>query len=164
MLVDSLLTFTGASGQAITSATTTASTDSIDIGPLISVGSLGANLVRDIGVGAAVYLVVVLTTGSVTTVTSPTLTVNVQGDDNTGFSSPTTYASSVTVNLPTTTAAAAAGSTLIAMRLPSAAYERYLRLSFVTGGTITTASYTFQAFLTADADQVRYYSDAITIS
>jgi hypothetical protein len=50
------------------------------------------------------------------------------------------------------------------LKLPTGAYERYLRVSFVTGGTITTASYTFQAFLTVDADQVRYYQDAITIS
>lgn len=158
MISDSLLTFTGASGQAITSATTTASTDSIDLGPL------GTNLIRDIGAGQDVYLVVALTTGSVTTVTSPTVTVNVQVDDNSGFSSATQVATSGAVNLPTTTAAATAGALICALKLPAGAYERYLRLSFVTGGTITTASYTFQAFLTLDADVVRYYADALTIT
>ncbi len=158
MITDALLTFTGASGQAITSATTTASTDSIDLGPL------GTNLIRDIGAGEDVFLAVVLSTGSVTTVTSPTVTVNVQVDDNTGFSSATQVATTGAINLPTTTAAAQAGRLIAQLKLPAADYERYLRLSFVTGGTITTASYTFQAFLTKDADQFRAYADAITIS
>jgi hypothetical protein len=82
MYTDALLTFTGASGQAITSAATTASTDFIDLGPL----GFG-NLIRDLGPGQDIFLVVLLTTGSVTTVASPTVTVNVQVDDNTGFSS-----------------------------------------------------------------------------
>jgi len=158
MITDALLTFTGASGQTITSATTTTSTDHIRLDPLAT-----GNTVRDIGTGEDLYLVVSLTTGSVTTVTSPTLTVNIVTDDNTGFSSALTIQTSGALSLPTTTAAATAGQRWI-LRLNPANFEEYVRLSFVTGGTITTASYTFDARIVMGVDAVRYYADAITIS
>lgn len=165
MISDALLTFTGASGQAITSATTTNSTDTIDLSPLTAPNAAGAtNTFRDIGTGDNLFLVVTLLTGSVTTVTNPTVRVDIQTADDTGFSVNARVISvSPTVALPTTTALAAAGQRLIVMRLPSENMRRYLRAQIVTAGTITTASYTIFAALVLNADAGLTYADAITI-
>ena len=146
MLLDFNTIFTTQAGQAITSATTTNSTDTIDLSPLTApIAAGGSNTFRDIGTGDNLFLVVTLLTGSVTTVTSPTIRVDIQTADDTGFSTNARVISvSPTVPLPTTTAAAAAGQRLIVMRLPSENMRRYLRAQIVTAGTITTASYTVQ--------------------
>ena len=165
-VLDGNLIFTTITGQAITSATTTNSTDTIDFAPLSApFGGPGAvNTIRDVGIGDYQYLWAVLTTGSVTTVTSPTIRFDVQTADDTAFSTnASVQMTSIAVPLPITTALAAAGQILLVARLPSAAFRRYNRLQMVTGGTITTASYTVVAGLAFSFDQMRYYTDAITI-
>lgn len=157
MITDARYRFTGASGQTITSATTTTSTD------VVALFDATDNAIQDIGVGTDIYLVAVLTGGSVTTVTSPTATINLQTDESDSFGSATQVFTSGAIALPTTTAAAAAGDVLVAAKLPSADYEKYLRAQIVTGGTITTASYTFQVFLTLDIDKWRAYANRRTI-
>ena len=165
MILDLNTIFTTTAGQAITSATTTNSTDTIDLSPLTAPNAAGgSNTFRDIGTGDNLFLVVTLLTGSVTTVTSPTIRVDIQTADDTGFSTNARVISvSPTVSLPTTTAAAAAGQRLVVMRLPSENFRRYLRAQIVTGGTITTASYTVFAALVLNADAGLTYADGITI-
>lgn len=164
-IIDANLLFTTSSGQAITSATTTNSTDTIDLAPLSApYAAGGSNSIRDFTVGQDVYVFLVLTTGSVTTVTSPTVRVDIQTADDTGFSTnASVVASGATVALPITTALAAAGQIMYVAKLPSGGYRRYLRAQIVTAGTITTASYTLVAGLAMGFDTVRYYADGITI-
>jgi hypothetical protein len=165
MILDLNTIFTTTAGQAITSATTTNSTDTIDLSPLTAPNAAGGtNTFRDIGTGDNLYLVATLLTGSVTTVTSPTVRVDIQTADDTGFSVNARVVSvSPTVSLPTTTATAAAGARLIVMRLPTESFRRYLRAQIVTAGTITTASYTIFAGLVLNADAGLVYADGITI-
>lgn len=164
-ILDSNLYFTTSSGQAITSATTTNSTDTIDLGPLTAPAASGAtNTIRDIGIGDNVYVWLVLTTGSVTTVTSPTIRIDLQTADDTGFSTNASVQSvGTTIALPITTALAAAGQVLYVARLPVGNWRRYNRAQIVTAGTITTASYTVVAGLAMSFDAIKYYADAITI-
>lgn len=171
MIIDANTLFTTSAGQAITSATTTNSTDTIDLSPLSAPNAAGGtNTFRDIGTGDNVFVFLNLTTGSVTTVTSPTIRIDIQTADDTGFSTnQRVIAVSPTVNLPTTTAAAVLGQRLVVMRLPTENIRRYLRAQIVTGGTITTASYTVVAGLVLSADagfntSSAAYADGITIS
>lgn len=165
-ILDANLLFTTSSGQAVTSATTTNSTDTIDLGPLTAPNaSGGSNTFRDIGAGEDIYLIGYLITGSVTTVTSPTVRFDLQTADDTGFSTnASVIATGTAVALPITTALAAAGQVMWQARLPSANFRRYLRCQIVTAGTITTASYTFVVGLAKSPDTFRAYADGITIS
>ena len=160
MIVDKLLTFTGASGQAITSAATTATTDHIDTAPL------GGNLGRNLGTGQRMELVLSIRAGSVTTVTTPTAQVIIQTDDNSSFSSATTLLTSAAVALPTTSGTLAGNDIkqLLVIPLPlTNSYERYVRCQIVTGGTITTASYTFDLSIVEAADAWVAKADAIDV-
>lgn len=164
-ILDANLLFTTSSGQAITSATTTNSTDTIDLAPLSApYAAGGTNSIRDFTIGQDVYVFLVLITGSVTTVTSPTVRVDIQTADDTGFSTnASVVAVGATVSLPTTTALAAAGQVMYVAKLPAGGYRRYIRAQIVTAGTITTASYTLVAGLAMGFEAVRYYADAIAI-
>ena len=165
-VLDSNLIFTTITGQAITSATSTNSTDTIDFAPLSApFGGPGAvNSIRDVGVSNHVFLWATLLTGSVTTVASPTIRFDVQtADDNAFSTNASVQMTTIAIPLPITTALAAAGQILFVGRLPSAGWRRFNRLQIVTAGTITTASYTIAAGLCFSIDEMRYYSDAITI-
>jgi len=107
---------------------------------------LGSN--RDIGPGEDMKIVVsfdVAMGGS-----SPTLAVQVQTDDNAGFSSASTIATSRTI------AAAALGDTLV-MGLPDQ-NERYIRLNYDVGGSSPTM--TVSAAIVKDAQQYQSYPNA----
>lgn len=134
--------------QAITA--TAASADTIDLGPLG--GTPTANLIRNIGVGEEIYLVIRVGQ-AFNTLTS--LTVDVQTDDNTGFSSAATVATTGAIPLASLTA-----NTIVrVMALPPANYERYVRLNYTVTGTNPTTG-TIDAFLTHDVQQWRAYADA----
>lgn len=120
MYLDSKLEFAG--GQALT--TTAVSTNVIDLG-----------VDRDIGVGES--MAVVVSAAVAAGGTSPTIQVVVQTDDNAAFSSATAIATS-----PVTADIAAGDKIVLPIGITN---ERYLRLSFVTGGT--TPTHTVDAYL-----------------
>ena len=123
MIIDDFNTFSRV--QAITG--NAASADTIDLGPLYT-----GNTIRNIGVGEPHYLV--LRVGQAfNTLTS--LTVDVQTDDNTSFSSATTVAS-VTYLLAQLTAGALLD---FPDYVPQGVDERYFRLQYDVTGTNPTA-------------------------
>ncbi|MDY4297520.1 MULTISPECIES: Bbp16 family capsid cement protein [unclassified Xanthomonas] len=115
------------------------STNVIDLTPLKAAA-------RDVGVGQPVYLV--LTTPTAMAGSSPTLTVALQTDDNAAFSSAATLFTSAAL----TPADFAKGP--IVIPLPSGA-EKYLRLSYTAGGTVSAGTVT--AGLSLDAQRWKAY-------
>ena len=134
--------------QAITA--TAASADTIDLGPLG--GTPTANLIRNIGVGEEIYLVIRVGQ-AFNTLTS--LTVDVQTDDNTAFSSAAVVATTGAIPLAQLTA----NTVVRVFALPPANYERYIRLNYTVTGTNPTTG-TIDAFLTHDVQQWRAYADS----
>lgn len=124
---------------------TAVSTNIIDLTPLKAAA-------RDIGIGQPIYLV--LTTPTTLAGTSPTLTVAIQTDDNTAFSSPAVLATSAAY------APADFANGPIVIPLPSGA-EKYLRLSYTAGGTVTAGTVT--AGLTLDAQRLKVYPRNYTV-
>lgn len=119
--------------QAVT--TTAASTNIIDLGATGTVLGAPAALVRDIGKGNPIPIVVRLLAAAGGT--APTLVVTVETDDNSGFSSTTIRATSKTI-----TSGAAGEEVWLNVYLPEGTNERYLRLLYTTGGTSPTHSIT----------------------
>lgn len=120
-----------------------ASTDYIDLGS-----------VRQIGYGKDLYLVITIDTAAGGT--SPTLSVAVQTDDNTSFSSATTALTS-----PTYTQAQMALSSQLVIPMPQAGYERYLRLNYTLGGTTPTV--TLSAHLVENFQQDVKYASGFSV-
>lgn len=108
--------------------------------------NLGAD--RDIGPGEEMKIAVTLDVAMGGT--SPTMAVQVQTDDNSGFSSATTVLTSRTIS------AGSAGDVLT-MSLPDT-NEQYVRLYYDLGGTSPTA--TVSASVVKDAQQWAAYADA----
>lgn len=134
MILSKQQTFSDA--QVATSSA--ASTNIFDLGATGTVLGGPAALVRDIGKGEPVPIDVYVTAASGT---SPTLTVAIQVDDNSSFSSATTLHTSPQV---TTT------GRVRLFYIPETANERYIRLYYTIGGT--SPSFTIDAMVVA-ADQ-----------
>lgn len=130
MLLSVQQTFSDA--QALTG--TAASTNIIDLGATGTVLKAPAALVRDIGKGEPIPIIVKLDVAAGGT--SPTLTVAVQVDDNSGFSSPKTVFTSQTK------AGGAAGDEIIMEYVPQGSDERYIRLNYTLAGTSPTYTVT----------------------
>lgn len=130
-------------GQALSGAGATASTDSIDFGA-----------VRQIGVGEQLYIVlnVPVAAGG----TTPTLTVALQTDDNSAFSSPTAVFTS-----PTYAAAALGAGAQFVYPLPVTGMERHARLNYTLGGTSPTI--TVDAHLVTRAQLATMYPGGFSI-
>jgi len=142
MMYDKLLTF--GTDQAVTA--TAASTDIIDLGA-----------VRDIGNGEPLELVI-LVTETATSGGSSTVTIDLQTDDNSGFSSAATLASSGAIAKASITA----GTELLRVKVPLNV-ERYLRLYY----TVATADLTagkFTAFLALERQANKAYASGFTVS
>lgn len=122
MLIDKLLRFSAS--QSLSSASGTASTDTLDIGADNDFTALGEPL----------YVVVVCEASGGT---SPTLQVAIQTDDNSSFSSPTA--------IFTGPALAQATNRVQIIPFPHT-NERHIRLTYTQGGTSPTA--TVSAFIT----------------
>lgn len=111
---------------------------------------LGAD--RDIGVGDPLWLVIPVLVSM--TGTSPTFSVSIQTDDNSGFSSATTLLASSAVAGSTIPA-----GTLIVVPFPFA-NERYVRANYTLAGTSPTI--TIDAYLTNQPPKTNVvYPDAI---
>ena len=116
-------------GQAITA--TAASTNLIDLGATGTPYG-GTALVRDVGLGNSVPLVVTVTQ-SFNTLTS--LTISVETDDNASFSSAKTVWTSPAYTL----AELATGAKyLLPDAIPAGVNERYVRLKYTVGGSNPT--------------------------
>lgn len=107
--------------QALTGTALVASTDTIDL-----------SSVRQIGVGEDIYLV--LNFEAAPGGTTPTITVALQTDDNSAFSSPATV---ITYMNAVTTPAA---SSQLVFPLPAQGLERHVRLAYTQGGTSPTTT------------------------
>jgi hypothetical protein len=145
MYVDAFNEFSD--GQAVTA--TAISTNVIDLGPV------GSNVLRDIGAGEEVWLVVRTIVAATDTSSDATLAVSLESDSVVGLDS------SATVHFTTGALAFAAfsvaGTTLVAVRLPIGNYERYLGVRYtVASGPLTAGN--FDAFLVKD--YARYLSYA----
>lgn len=138
-------------GQALSGLSAIASTDVLDLQPLYS-GVGGSNTGRDFGVGEDIYLQVTVTGVSGT---SPTLTVVLQSDDNSNFTSPTTLLTSGAVALP------AGGGQVFLVCLPFGNYENFIRLQYTLGGT--SPACTVKAALVRGVNATRNYTDAVVI-
>jgi len=119
--------------QALTASA--ASTNQIDLGAPGTVLNGPAALVRDIGKGRKVQVVV--NSEAAAGGTSPTITVGIQTDNDVAFGSPTTLYTTPSK------AGGAAGDRLAIYDLPEGITERYLRLYYTLGGT--TPTYTVSA-------------------
>ena len=116
--------------QAIT--VTTVSTNTIDLGPI------NADVVRDVGNGKPVPIVI-LVTENFAAAGAAVLTVTLQSDDNSSFTSPKT----VSTVPGAAVADLRAGKAITMDYLPRGTNERYLRLNYtvvtgpMTAGRIT---------------------------
>jgi hypothetical protein len=128
MLMDADLLFSDA--QAITAQA--ASTNAIDLGALFA-GNSG----RPLGLGEPLYLAVTVDVAMTDASSDSTLTVELQTDDNSGFSTPTTVA------LGTIPALTAAGARFFFNLPEDMPYERFIRLRYTpNNGNLTTGSFT----------------------
>lgn len=119
--------------QALTG--TAVSTNVIDLGATGTVIGAPAALVRDIGKGNPIPIIVSLDVAAGGT--SPTITVEVQIDDNEAFASATQVAASETKS-----GGAAGDSIYLDVYLPEGTNERYLRLNYTLAGTAPTYTVT----------------------
>jgi len=142
MIYDKLNTF--GTEQAVTA--TAASTDIIDLGAT-----------RDIGNGEPMELVI-LCTESATASGSATVTFALQTDDNDGFSSAATLASTAAIGKASLTA----GTEVLRVKVPLDV-ERYLRVNYtVATGPLTAGKFT--AFLAHDRQANKAYASGFTVS
>lgn len=126
MIFDRTLLFSNA--QAITA--TAPSTDNVDLLATGTVYGAASALIRDIGKGQSVPLLIQVVE-AFNTLTS--LTVTVQCDDNSGFSSPKDVLS---VTLPL--ASLTAGREFPIIAVPPGVNERYMRINYTVTGTAPT--------------------------
>lgn len=119
--------------QALT--TTAASTNIIDLGATGTVIGAPAALVRDIGKGNPIPIIVNFDVAAGGT--SPTLDIAVQVDTVENFASPTTVATATQV-----AGGAAGDSVYLDVYLPEGTNQRYLRINYTLGGTSPTYTVT----------------------
>lgn len=128
MIMDKTLLFS--ENQAITASA--ASTNVVDLGATGTIYGAGSAIVRDIGPGERVPMVVTVTE-TFNTLTS--LTISIQTDDNAGFSSATTVWTSPAYTL----AQLAIGAKyLLPDVFPVGVNERYVRLYYTVAGSNPT--------------------------
>lgn len=109
--------------QALTGTSLIGSTNVIDLGS-----------VRQVGAGRPLFIV--LTIDVAPGGTSPTLTVALQTDDNSAFSSPAT----AITYLNAVAGASYPVSTQFVFQIPVSGLERYARLAYTQGGTSPTVT------------------------
>jgi hypothetical protein len=129
--------------QALTGISLVASTDFIDL-----------SVVRQVGQGNGMPKIVVNFEAAAGG-TTPTITLALQTDDNTSFSSATTVLTYLSaVSTP-------GASTQYVFELPDQGLERYVRLAYTQGGTSPTT--TVSAHLVLDAQYDVKYPSGFTV-
>jgi hypothetical protein len=128
MILDATTLFSAA--QAVTA--TVASTNIIDLGQPGTVFGAATAIARDVGKGATVPIAIRVVE-NFNNLTS--ITVTVETDDNSGFSSPTMVFNSPTFVLADLQAGA---RHLLPDALPVGTAERYVRLKYTLAGTTPT--------------------------
>ena len=128
MIIDATTLFSSA--QSITA--TVASTNIIDLGAPGTVYGAASAIVRDIGRGADVPLKCTVVE-SFNNLTS--LTISIETDDNSGFSTPATVFTSPTYGLADL---ATGARNLLPENVPIGTNERYMRLKYTVAGTAPT--------------------------
>ena len=143
MKIDALWLFSDA--QAVTA--TAASTDYKNLEAAI-----------DIGTGNDLYLVTVVDVAMTDAGSNSTITVSIETDDNSAFSSATTAETAYIIP-----ALAAVGDTFTAKISSFTTAEQYMRLKYTTtGGDLTTGSFT--SFVTDNIQKYKAYAKGYTIS
>ena len=149
MFMDGDLLFSDA--QAVTAAA--GSTNYYDTGPLFT-GNTG----RNIGVSSEIYVAISVDVAMTDTGSNSTLTVDLQTDDNTSFSSIATVATLVVIP------AVSAAGTKYFVKLPIATtipYERYIRLYYTpNNGDLSAGSFT--AAIVKNVDNWTSYASAVS--
>lgn len=137
--------------QAVTA--TAASTNYIDLGPLYT-GNTG----RNIGASSELYVSITVDVAMTDAGSDSTITVSLETDDNTSFSSIATVATLVVI--PALTAA----GTKFFVKMPNATtvpYERYIQIKYTTtNGNLTTGSFT--TALVKNVDNWTSYASAVS--
>lgn len=109
---------------------------------------------RNIGTGTPMAVMLTL---DVAAAVGGTITVALQTDDNSGFSSATTLGSATITN------GDAAGTKYVIPVPPGTSFERYSRLNY-TQASGCTATVTSQLLKQRDIPQEHFYPDNVTIS
>jgi len=142
MYLDKLALFSNA--QAVTA--TAASTDSMDF-----------SQARDVGTGEDLFIFINCTVAMTDAASDSTVTVTLETDDNSGFSS-----AAVTQTLGVFPALSAVGSIIYARIQPAALNERYCQLRYtVANGNLTTG--TFSAGIIHGIDRVVSYASGFSV-
>lgn len=131
----------------------TATAISTNVYDLFPVGNaVNSNTVRDIGVGEDVYLVVQVDT-TATAAGAATVTVTLESASDAAISvTPTVHYASTAIALANLTG----GKTLLAIKLPADAYQRYIGVRYTVGtGPLTAGA--FSAFFAKDIQAFRAY-------
>lgn len=161
MYVDTQTSFSDS--QALTATAISSNvldTQSVTKGGTSNAGEISPNTKLDLGSGSGDLYLVVRTNVALTGGTSPTLAITLETADDAGLSTndQVLFSSGALAQAAFT----AAGSTLVAIRLPIALYRRYVGLRYtITGGPLTAGS--VDAFLTPTLDVNRIYQSAITV-
>lgn len=159
MFMDADLLFSDA--QAVTAAA--ASTNYYDTGPLGYVGSTSSttppsNTGRNLGVSSELYFSISVDTTMTDSGSNSTLTVDLQTDDNTSFSSAATVATLVTIP------AVSAAGTKYFVKVPiatTAPYERYIRIYYTpNNGDLSAGAFTVA--LVKNIDNYASYQSAVS--
>lgn len=139
--------------QAVTS--TAISTNVLDLNPDGS-----ANAIQDVGNGEPVYLVVQTQTAATDSGSDATLTVTLESDTDPALATtPVVHFSSGALAF---SAFSPAGSRLVAIRLPSANYQRYIGVRYtVASGPLTAGK--FDAFIAKDINAVKAYASGFSV-
>jgi hypothetical protein len=117
---------------------------------------------REVGPGAPLFVVVIVTTAFTSSGNNESLHVNLITDDNESMSSATEVQ-----RLATIPAASAAGTKVVGVIAPApgVALERYIALQYKTGGdgTALTAG-AVKAFITSNPDVYKSYASGYEVS
>lgn len=147
MLLDKQNQFSNA--QAVTAAAISANV--IDLGPLS-----GGNLIRDIGAGEELGVLIRVDTTMDDTGDDSTLIVTLESDDNVGLSSATVH------QTITTFAALSAANTQLYVPILPGAYQRYLGLRYTPGAGGNLSAGAFSAWLVRGKFDTRVYASGVT--
>jgi Tfp pilus assembly protein FimT len=151
MILDTQEVFSDA--QAVTA--TAISSNVLDLNPVA-----GPNAIQDVGNGEPTWLVVSTQTAATDSGSDATLTVTLESDTDPALATtPVVHYSSGALAFATFSPV---NTRFVAIRLPSANYQRYLGVRFtVASGPLTAGK--FDAFLTHDINATKAYASGFSV-